>query len=303
MLREHDERAKLIAEQTLDLLGEVTREVEVPTSDAQRIDLWLQRRPSGAEEAMPRSLALLAALFCEDAIIEAFSDAVRLTSFFESLRKQYAFRWHLDRRRRLATPEAGAADLPPLRPPLLWVISAGRPAALFTEYELRQRAGFPTGIYDFSAGFRIGLVVLSELPPGVETVLLRMMGTGPVLRAAVAEVKALPPEDPESPRLLRIVTSLRHTLRHATTVSDEERDEFMTAAWAEFEEYERHLLNKGRKEGREEARTDLLRENIRKLCEGTKIDLSAEREGQLRQLDEIGLKRIFDHLVDHHAWP
>ena len=141
--------------------------------------------------------------------------------------------------------------------------------------------------------------MFSALPPGVETVLLRMMGTGAVLRAAVAEVAALPPEDPEGARLLRIVTSLRHTLRHAKTVSDEERDEFMTAAWAEFEEYERHLLNKGRELGRE----DLLRENIRRLCARLRIDLPAEREGQMRQLDEAHLQSLLDHITDNRTWP
>ena len=77
----------------------------------------------------------------------------------------------------------------------------------------------------------------------------------------------------------------------------------MTAAWAEFEEYERRILTKAREEGREEGRRDLLRELIRNLCSRRQIDLPAEREGQLRQLDEARLQQILDHLIDYRAWP
>lgn len=77
----------------------------------------------------------------------------------------------------------------------------------------------------------------------------------------------------------------------------------MTTARAEFEEYKRRLQDEARVEGR----TDLLRENICKLCERMKIDLTAEREDQLRQLNEVGLQSIFDDLIErflaHQAWP
>jgi hypothetical protein len=89
MQRPHDERAKLIAEQALDVLGEVHREVEIPAMDSQRIDLWFRRLSPGAPE--PEHLRLLAALFAQDCLIEAYSQALRLDDFWESERKQLSW--------------------------------------------------------------------------------------------------------------------------------------------------------------------------------------------------------------------
>ena len=76
MHREHDERAKLIAEQALDRLGEVQRELEIPATDAMRFDLSLKRCPTGS---LPTYLTLLALLLDGDCMIEVFSQAVPLT--------------------------------------------------------------------------------------------------------------------------------------------------------------------------------------------------------------------------------
>lgn len=299
MRREHDERAKLIAEQTLDELGDVAREVEIPTSDAQRIDLWLRR--SRFPQGVPGYLRLLDALFPEDAMLEAFSAAIRLVSFYDVLRKQYDWRRHLAQR--LGEQAPPGAEVPLLRPPWLWLLSAGRPEALFTEYDLRPRVGFPVGIYDFGKGFRIGLLVINELPAGVETLLLRLMGSSAVQRAALAELARLPSDDPEVQALLRIVANLQHTFKNAKNIDEEDRDDFMTAAKAEFEKYEQLVEQRGEQRGELRGEQRGEQRSVKKLCGAFQIPLTEERVRQLELLDAEGLGQLFDQLLATRTWP
>ncbi len=292
MLREHDERAKLIAEQTLDALGEVRREVEVPTSDAQRMDLWFRRLHSLPQR--PAYLELLDVLFPVDCIIEAFGQAVSLLAFWESHRKQYGWRRHLQQQARALAEAAGEAVVP-VPPPFLWVLSAGRPDSLFDEYRIVPRPGCPAGIYDWDRGWRIGLIVVGELPPGKATLLLRLMGSPAVRQIALLEVKQLPESDPDKAMLRRIVAALRHTLRHAKNIDEEEREEFMTTAWADFENYERGL--------QQEAHKDGFRAAVLDLCEVFGIVLNEEQKLKLARMDVPALESLRAHLKLYHAWP
>ena len=125
MQRPHDERAKLIAERALDLLGEIQREKEVPTADAQRMDLWFQRQRHLA--SVPGYLALLDVLFPFDCIIEAFCQALGLEDFWESHRKQYSWRHYLQEQAR--PPSAPEAAGERVCGAAVFVAAVGRKAA------------------------------------------------------------------------------------------------------------------------------------------------------------------------------
>lgn len=294
MRKEHDERAKLIAEQALDCLGEVAREVEIPTADAPRIDLWLRRLYFPSH--LPAYLQLLSAMFPEDSMIEAFSEAVRLLSFYECHHKQYEWRRHLDQQRREKATEG--EELPLLHPPLLWIFSAGRPDALFEARELVPWPGFPEGVYEVRGGWRIGLLVISELPPGPQTLLLRLMGSPAVRRKALVELRQMPAEDPDAQALREIVATLRHTFARATNISQQERDEFMTAARAEFENYTQQIRKEGRKEGQQAMVAALL-----DLCEVLAIPVGEAQREQLSAMDLPALQALFKAVKTRRAWP
>lgn len=295
MQREHDERAKLIAEQTLDVLCEVRREVQIPVSDAQGMDLWLRRRHR--PEALPEHLQLLDQLLPDDCILEVFIQAVGVTAFWDSHRKQYAWRHYLEQQRR--ADSKGGPVLPPLPLPFMWIISAGRPESLIAEYGFTQRPGLPSGIYQLAPGWRIGLIVINELPPGKPTLLLRLMGAVGSQRQALAELRALPADDPDLPALLRLVASLRHTLSRATNILPEDKEEFMTAAWADFELYEQRIRKESRNEGRKEG----LCTAVLSLCQFLNIPLSPEQHASLQQMEVAALQRLHDHLLHHRCWP
>ena len=149
----HDQRAKRIVEQALDLFGEVTREYAVPAPDDQRGDLWFRR--TRFPTSVPSYLRLFDRLFPMDSMIEAYCKAVALAGFWASHRKQYNFFQGLAKR-----------DSRIVEPPPLWILSAGRPEQLFERYHLCPRPDLVTGSYDLCQGFNLHLLVINELPTG-----------------------------------------------------------------------------------------------------------------------------------------
>src|SRR6185436_5574508 len=86
---------------------------------------------------------------------------------------------------------------PPPPAPWQWVMSAGRPAAAVPGLRLhRSKRGGP-GIYQAAPWLRTSVVMVTELPVRRDTLLVRLMGAGRVLRQAIAEIAALPEDAPE----------------------------------------------------------------------------------------------------------
>lgn len=272
----HDQRAKRIVEQALDPFGDVTREYAVPSPDDQRGDLWFQRTRFPSH--VPSYLRLFDRLFPGDAMIEAYSKAVPLAEFWASHRKQYNWFQSLSRR-----------DTKLESPPVLWLFSAGRPEDLLQRFHFRPRPELQRGCYTLCQGFDVHLLVINELPADRETLIFRLMGAGAVLRAAAAELVALPATDPERHELQRFVACLRQTVRHDKNIPTSDRDEFtMTEAWAEFEKYEKNLINQGKVAGITQGSANTLLT----VLKARGLALSSEVEQRIRSCtDEAQLTR------------
>src|SRR4051794_28001674 len=68
---------------------------------------------------------------------------------------------------------------------------------------------WPSGIYEGPPLLWTRLVVMSELPVARDTLLLRLLGAGRVLKHAIAELKALQAEAPERTLALPVLLRLR----------------------------------------------------------------------------------------------
>ncbi len=73
----------------------------------------------------------------------------------------------------------------------LWVISPGEPRSAIDHWGLEPRVGWPSGVYSGREHATPSVLVLSQLPRDRSTLLLRLMGSGALLRDAVAEARAL----------------------------------------------------------------------------------------------------------------
>ena len=74
----------------------------------------------------------------------------------------------------------------------LRLICAGTPRALLRAMTFTPMKGWPQGFCEGPAGSGLRAVLVRELAVAPDTLLLRLMGAGAVLRRAVAEVEALP---------------------------------------------------------------------------------------------------------------
>lgn len=174
--------------------GPVETDAEVP-ADTRRIDLWFM--PDPARDPGPSTLGLLGRITAGPTTLELFHDTPGGDALAACIIKHGQFRHYLT-----------LGDSPPPIP-TQWVISSGRPVTAIEGLWLRQMTDWPPGFYEGPPLLWTRLVVVSELPVARDTLLLRLLGAGLVLRRAIADLKALDPEAPERLLALPILVRLR----------------------------------------------------------------------------------------------
>ncbi|AUX19888.1 uncharacterized protein SOCEGT47_003410 [Sorangium cellulosum] len=151
------------------------------------------------------------------------------------------------------------------------------------------------------------MVVISELPRTRETLLLRLLGAGAVLRDAIRELTALPEDAWERsialPWLVRLCTELppEASVRAAL---DPEEEEIVTEAQQWFEQLKQSLRDEARKEALQEG----IKEGIKEGQIGTRAKqfekklgrpfAEAERSVLTERFDRLGPDRLDDVLLE-----
>jgi hypothetical protein len=167
--------------------------------------------------------------------------------------------------------------LPPL--PIQWVISAGRPDAGIDGLGFRPMTGALRGIYESPPLHCTRLVVVSELPVVHETLLVRLLGAGSVLKQAIAELQALPAEAPERGLALPVLVGLRLTVPTDPAQQTSDDQEFLMNTQDIVETWRREAIQEGvqqgLQQGLERERKLLLRLLRRRF--GAEVDCETER--------------------------
>ena len=153
--------------------------------------------------------------------------------------------------------------------PRLWILSSGRLDSGIEDFGFRHSEGEAPGTYVTPTRLYTGLVVISELLETRETLLLRLMGAGRTLQRAIAELKRLPRESPESAVALPVLLRYRLEVPSDPAKRTNDDEEFLMStheiveAWkreqrqAGIQEGRQEGLQEGRQEGRQEAMLDL----------------------------------------------
>jgi hypothetical protein len=110
--------------------------------------------------------------------------------------------------------------------PTQWVISSGRPDSGIEGLRFRPLTGWPSGIYEAPPLLWTRIVVVSELPGGRDTLLLRLLGARAVLKKAILELQALPAEAPERMLALPILVRLRLAVPADPAMRNDDDKEF-----------------------------------------------------------------------------
>ena len=272
-----DQLAKQMLRNLLLPVGVVELEAEVPPGEVQRIDVWFVPDPARAE-ARAR-LGLLGRIAAEPSLIEPFHHAVTFGEVVDCVRK------HLN----WAHATGNDASL-------LWVVSAGRPRELLLKLQCRQLGGWPPGVYDAPLVLRTRLVVVPELPPGRDTLPLRLLGAGEVFRKALGELLALPQDAEEHRHVVPLLLRLRFEIVEEPGRTMHEDEEYIARSEELFQAYTRQVKLEGLKEGREEGRKEELRRLFARRL-GRELT-AAESALFARRFASLGATPIEDLILD-----
>ena len=233
MRHRHDRLTKDLLRRDLESEGTFTPEMNV-SPDAQRFDAYFvphRRRTARRRDLLDR-LATRACAF------EAFCAAPGPAEIEGCIRKLLNAR-HV----------VGLAR-PPAPVPALWILCAGHPRAGLVAAGATRARRFPRGVFETAPVLHTGLVVLSELPEGRDTLILRLMGAGRTLKRALAELERLPDDARERHVALPALLEYRTELIARPTRTPEDEEFLM-----DTQDIVQRLKDEGRTLGRDEGRT------------------------------------------------
>ncbi len=213
----HDQFAKDYLGGLLELYGEVTSPLEL-ASEMRQIDVWFVPNNSiGVDRA---NLGLLDRLTQTSCLLEPFSSAVNTDEICNCLLKLILVRNHIQRaadrnKQRIAKGEF----------PQLWILTPTASKAVLKGVKAQPDLNnWLPGVYLMGKDLGTGIVVIHQLPRQPETLWLRLLGKGKVREQAIAELEALPEDNPLQNRALESLRSLKAILEARRDLSNNEDD-------------------------------------------------------------------------------
>jgi hypothetical protein len=165
------------------------------------------------------------------------------------------------------------------------VISSGRPDAGIDGLGFRPMTDDLRGIYQSLPLHYTRLVVVSELPVTRDTLLVRLLGAGSVLRRAIAELQALPAEAPERRLALPVLLRLRLTVPTDPAQQTSDDQEFLMNTQDIVQTWRREAIQEGVEQGVERERKLLLRLLRRRF--GAEVDGEMERRVAAAPVEQV----------------
>jgi hypothetical protein len=253
--------------------GSVETDAEVP-ADTRRIDLWFM--PDPACEPAPDYLGLLGRITAGPSTLEFFHNTPSGDDLADCLIKHGQFRHYLSLRK-----------LPPPIP-TQWVISSGRPKGGIEGLRFHRPEGWPPGIYEGPPLLWTRLVVVSELPVTPDTLLLRLLGAGQVLKQAIAELKALRTEEPARSLALPLLVRLRLEIPTDPAQRTEDDQEFLMQTQDIVETWRQEAIQEGVKQGVQQGECAVLLRQLRQRF-GDAVDAHVEQRVATASIEQIDL--------------
>jgi hypothetical protein len=230
-----DQFGKQMVRSALEDRGPVETDMEVP-ADTRRIDLWFMPDPTRGSPA-PDHLGWLGRIADGPSTLEFFHNTPSGDELAACLIKHGQFRHFLSLRK----------TSPPI--PTQWVISSGRPEGGIEGLWLRPLGSWPPGVYEGPPLLWTRLVVVNELPVARDTLLLRLLGAGSVLKQAILELQALQAEVPERTLALPILLRLRLAVPSDPAKQTSDDQEFLMDTQDIVENWRREAIQEGVEQG------------------------------------------------------
>ena len=237
----HDFLTKHLLEEALEPLTAVEREKPISPTDEQRADLYFEPRPDRPPPAAVPHVGIVWHMSLRRGLFEVFSAPPSLAEVRGCVRKQLNLHHGL------------GLKLGSIAVPDLWVLCAGRPDALLARLGLPPADGWPRGFYGADTLSPLWVVALTELPATPETRLLRLCGTPEMRAAALAEIEALPTQDPCRQPLHKMLRVILYLLLRDDPARDAQEPDAMTRARQEFENFLQETYRQGASDGQADS--------------------------------------------------
>jgi hypothetical protein len=122
------------------------------------------------------------------------------------------------------------------------------------------------GVYFLPDSFRTAIVAINQLPLGLETLWLRMLGKGETQRQAISELLSLPQNSPLRRNTQELITSWRITVINQQNLTEDDQEVIMNLSQAYLEWWEA-TLQEGQRDGQRQVVENLLRVRFGSLDE------------------------------------
>ena len=268
-----DQFGKQMVRTVVAACGSIETDAEAP-AETRRIDLWFT--PDPACEPVPGYLGLLGRIIAGPSTLEFFHNTPSGDELADCLIKHGQFRRYLSLRK------------PPPPVPMQWVISSGRPKGGIEDLRLHRLKGWPPGIYEGPRSLWTRLVVVSELPVRPDTLLLRLLGAGQVLKQAIAELKALRAEDPVRSLALPLLVRLRLEIPTDPAQRTDDDQEFLMQTQDIVEIWRQEAIQEGVKQGIQQGECAVLLRLLRQRF-GDAVDADVEQRVATAPIEQINL--------------
>jgi flagellar biosynthesis/type III secretory pathway protein FliH len=150
--------------------------------------------------------------------------------------------------------------------------------------------GFPPGLYQAAPFVHLSIAVVRELPTTRDTLLLRLLGAGRVLRQAIAELKMLP-EDAREPLIaLPILVRCRLEIPEDPAQRTDDDEEFLMSTQDILEVWEQKVKEAGLRQGLRQG----LQQGVEKGLQRSLIAAYETRFGAIRKDLRAAIERTHD---------
>jgi hypothetical protein len=168
------------------------------------------------------------------------------------------------------------------------VISSGYPKGGIEGLRLHRLEGWPPGIYEGPPLLWTRLVVVSELPVTPDTLLLRLLGAGQVLKQAISELKALRTEDHARSLALPLLVRLRLEIPTDPAQRTDDDQEFLMQTQDIVETWRQEAIQEGLQQGIQQGERAVLLRQLRQRF-GDAVDAHVEQRIATAPIEQIDL--------------
>ena len=219
----YDQFAKDYLKELLQPLGEVETSRKVP-AEIREIDVYFV--PSSQPTIDKIELGLLGRFADKIALFEPYRNAVKISEIRSCMKKVFYL---------IADIERGNKrdDIPTVEEelPKVWVLTPTASIAILDSFNaIPDEENWGKGIYFLGESAKTAIVVIHQLPRIPETLWLRLLGKGNVQKQAIAELQALPPDNPLRAKAINAVLSLRSILEITQNQNIDEEDRELVMA-------------------------------------------------------------------------